>query len=128
MADQLVIMDECDKCVDYVAMVSDGKPWKCICCGLSEGTIYLGQREGVFLWHRYRLPCGHESHERCFRRWCYQEECVGCPTCGPIQMTAENQYCMYCKNWGHPRKECPVLHLRFYTANGKEKMLSVLHP
>lgn len=121
MADQLVIMDECDECIDYVAMISNGASWKCVCCGLSEGTLYLGQREGVLLWHRYRLPCGHQSHERCFRRWCYHQE-LSCPTCGVIEKKSENQYCMYCKNWGHPRKECPLLQLRFYSAKTKEKM------
>ena len=123
-----VIPDVCNQCMDYVKMISDGSPWTCICCGLQEATIYLGKREGVLLWHRYQLQCGHQCHERCYRRWCLLTKGVGCPTCGTMTMKKENAYCLYCKSWGHYRKACPLLHLSFYPTRTKEKTTSSVDP
>ena len=115
MSYQMVKPDECNECVEYVKMVSDGLPWKCVCCSLQEATLYLGKREGVFLWHRYQLRCGHQCHERCYRRWCRQENTIGCPVCGTITEDKENQFCRTCTTWGHPTVSCPMLRLRFYS-------------
>ena len=38
-------------------------------------------------WDRYKLKCGHISHSRCVRRWCFKKNCINCPYCGDI---AEN--------------------------------------
>jgi len=114
MAYQIMETDECNECMDYVRMVSDSQLWKCVGCGINEGTLYLGKREGVFLWHRYELYCGHHCHERCYRRWCYKENSVGCPICGVLTKQDENQYCRYCDKWGHSRLKCPTLHLDSY--------------
>ena len=106
--------DECNDCMDYVRMISDGRAWTCVCCGIEEATFYVGKREGVFLWHRYQLRCGHHCHERCYRRWCFAQEGVGCPTCGPIKKSQENEFCRYCDEWGHSRQVCPRLRLASY--------------
>jgi hypothetical protein len=106
--------DECNDCMDYVQMISDGKAWICVCCGMEEATFYVGKREGVFLWHRYQLRCGHQCHERCYRRWCLTQDGIGCPTCGLIKKSQENEFCRYCDQWGHPRLACPRLRLASY--------------
>jgi hypothetical protein len=106
--------DESNDAVDYVKMVSDGAPWKCVCCSMTEATLYLGKREGVFLWHRYELRCGHQCHERCYRRWCRMEDVVGCPVCGILSRVEGNQFCRVCGSWGHARETCPLLRLRSY--------------
>lgn len=116
-----VILEECNECMDYVKMISDGSSWKCVCCSLEEGKLYLGKREGVFLWHRYQLQCGHQCHERCYRRWCFQKNIVGCPICGSLLKNKANAYCFYCSSWGHFRKRCPLIHLSFYPIRTKEK-------
>lgn len=115
MSYQVEEMDECNECVDYVRTVADGEMWRCVGCGMAEATIYLGKREGVFLWHRYELSCGHQCHERCYRRWCLVEGVVGCPICGVLTKRVENQYCRYCDQWGHARGSCPRLRLGNYT-------------
>ena len=119
-----ILPDECNECMEYVKMISGGSAWNCVGCGLQEGEIYLGKREGVFLWHRYQLSCGHECHERCYRRWCFQTEGVGCPTCGLLKKQKENAYCRYCSLWGHFRKACPLLRLSFYPTMTKGKTTS----
>lgn len=121
MAYQIIASDQCDHCMDYVKEVSDGRCWECVGCGLKEGTLYLGKREGVFLWSRYELPCGHQCHERCYRRWCHQEDGVGCPTCGPVKREQAEGYCRYCRSWGHVRKACPLLSLLSYSQRGERE-------
>lgn len=121
MAYQLVLSDECNKCMEYVKEVTDGKAWVCAGCGLEEATLYMGKREGVFLWSRYEIACGHQCHERCYRLWCRNENGVGCPVCGPLPFRAEHGYCRYCRMWGHLCKACPLLHLSFYPKRAKEE-------
>jgi hypothetical protein len=114
MSSQLIETDECNVCMNYVKMISNGSPWKCVCCSMDEATIYIGKREGVFLWHRYELRCGHQCHERCYRKWCYYMDTVGCPLCGTLSKDTHNQYCRICKSWGHSRETCPMIRLPFY--------------
>ena len=125
MSNALYQPDQCNLCMDYVKEITDGAPWKCIACGMEEATLYMGKREGVFLWSRYQLACGHQCHERCYRRWCRKEDGVGCPTCGLLPRHVEHAYCRYCCTWGHCRRACPLLHLSFYPTRGKEELVGI---
>jgi len=122
MSYQLSLPDQCNECMEYVKEITDGMPWTCVGCGLEEATLYMGKREGVFLWSRYQMACGHQCHERCYRRWCLREGgVVGCPTCGALPRKEEHAYCRYCRQWGHLRRACPLLHLSFYPGRAKEE-------
>ena len=110
--------------MEYVKEVSDGLAWTCVGCDLEEGTLYMGKREGVFVWWRYQLACGHQCHERCYRRWCYGVDAVGCPVCGPLSRSTNNGYCKHCHIWGHVRGACPLFRLSFYPNRGKGEVAS----
>ena len=81
--------DECDRCMDYVKVITDTDKWQCQVCNLVEST---------FVWTRYELSCQHQIHVRCFRTWC-KKNGIGCIQCGPIN--ENNYYCHNCKQFGH---------------------------
>ena len=95
MSYQLAKDDESDECEKYVKQLYDRNTWSCIICTLTEQPLFN-------LWHRYQLPCGHQVHPRCYKKWCKLQKTVGCPSCGPLTMTEDNMYCKYCKWFGHP--------------------------
>lgn len=36
-------------------------------------------------WHRYKLPCSHIFHTRCYRHFCYfNNSIIKCPMCGVL--------------------------------------------
>jgi hypothetical protein len=109
MTDQLYIDDECDQCMYYVKSVSNSDSWKCSICQLIEPKLFINDKEGYYLWNRYVLKCNHQVHIRCYRVWCKENNCVGCPECGKKEKKEENLFCMFCKNFGHPRHYCPVV-------------------
>ena len=59
-------------------------------------------------WARYKLRCGHISHTRCLRSWCYKKQCVNCPLCGDME-GINNIRCIYCDKWGHSYTKCPIM-------------------
>jgi len=88
--------DECDECMRYVAFFVDGESWTCVICHLTET---IGE------WGRYALPCHHQAHIRCFRRWCKQHR-IGCVECNTtIAAIPQNEYCYHCRVYGHPNCE-----------------------
>jgi hypothetical protein len=95
------INDECDECINYVRMISDPNSWKCILCGIHEMEIYLGDKH--IIWDRFMLACNHEVHMRCYRKWCKQNNTVGCSECGNHTKTEENMYCEECDVFGHSK-------------------------
>jgi len=97
---QLYEDDECDKCMLYVRFVADGNKWKCIVCAIEEKE---SDETYNLVWGRYHLPCNHQAHIRCFRKWCKINECVGCVVCGPIKQVESNRFCNQCEQYGHSR-------------------------
>lgn len=94
MSYQLTKDDECDECEKYVKPIYNHDKWTCILCTLTEQSLGM-------LWYRYQLPCGHQVHSRCYKKWCRVQKTVGCPSCGHRTMTEDNMYCEYCKWFGH---------------------------
>ena len=89
--------DECNVCMHYVAFFTDANVWSCVVCELTET---IGE------WGRYRLPCGHQAHIRCFRRWCKANR-IGCVACGTsIDLIPQNEFCFLCQAFGHSMRTC----------------------
>lgn len=107
---QLVDDDECNICMQYVAFIADSTPWTCEICHLFEDIVKIknGSSETYnIIWGRYQLPCQHQAHIRCYRKWCKQMNCVSCPTCKyVIEQKPENEYCNICCVYGHPTAVC----------------------
>jgi len=100
---QLYEDDECNQCMLYVRFVANAKKWKCIVCDLvEEGTEDPTETYNI-IWGRYQLPCEHEVHIRCFRKWCKINESVGCVLCGMIEPIESNRFCNQCEQYGHSR-------------------------
>ena len=91
--------DECNECIQYVKEISDTGEWQCVLCGIYEIEIIL--QHDKLLWTRYLLQCGHEAHTRCYRKWCKQNNTVGCNVCGFLDKKEENMYCNICDVGGH---------------------------
>ena len=106
-------MDESNECELYVKERTSEEPWTCELCKISEIKIQL-LGNLYHQWKQYELRCGHLVHPRCYRKWCFQQDVVGCPTCGPLPLTEENATCRHCRNWGHPSIKCPVLTMTLY--------------
>ena len=106
-------MDESNECELYVKERTSEEPWTCELCKISEIKIQL-LGNVYHQWELYELRCGHLAHPRCYRKWCFQQDAVGCPTCGPLPLTEENATCLHCWNWGHPSIKCPVLTMTLY--------------
>ena len=100
-------MDESHHCIDYVKEQQTDEAWTCVICRINEMRIPL-RGDRYHIWDRYALECGHYAHPRCYRKWCFKNECVGCPSCGEKEEVDKNRYCSCCWNWGHPGKECPI--------------------
>ena len=101
------VMDESYTCLFYVKEQQSAEPWTCELCHVHEMKIPLhGNR--FHIWYQYRLECGHLVHPRCYRKWCYKKECVGCQTCGKKEEVDANKCCGHCWTWGHPSEDCPV--------------------
>lgn len=120
--------DECEECELYARPISNASAWTCVICGLKEIEIMYkvidttndttnDTVDGVpFIWHRFRLQCGHEAHERCYKVWCKKMNAVGC-SCEIREKMDANLYCEHCKNFGHNCEECPIvryLHVKQY--------------
>jgi hypothetical protein len=120
-------MDELYECMLYVHEKVTIEPWKCEVCQISEIKLPLYQNlipkvhkskySHLFIntnvsyqkWEQYGLSCGHTSHPRCYRTWCFKQNAVGCPTCGPLPMIYENRNCCHCRAWGHLPIDCPII-------------------
>ena len=110
--------DECDECDYYVKPISNSSAWTCALCGMDEIEIIHDTKDGLqpFIWHRYKLQCGHEAHSRCYRVWCKKMDAVGC-MCEIREKMNENLYCENCKTFGHGSSNCPIvryLHVKQY--------------
>ena len=92
--------DECNECGNYAKLLQNGETWKCEICLLVEQAFRISEKD-MITWARMELPCGHQAHIRCFRKWCKQNE-IGCIHCGAIEQKPENQYCVVCEQYGHP--------------------------
>jgi hypothetical protein len=100
-------MDESYQCTLYVKERQTEESWMCEICRMKEIKIPL--RSNYFhIWEQYQLACGHVVHPRCYRKWCFKNECVGCPTCGKKEEVDSNKWCRHCWTWGHANEECPV--------------------
>lgn len=97
------IVDECYECMKYVKMVSDAEEWSCQLCKMKEIKIHL-DTDIYVIWNRYELQCGHQVHDRCYRKWCKQTDSVGCPDCGKRSKKECYQYCESCMKFGHPHQ------------------------
>ena len=75
----------------------------CLVCLENEIIIENGE---LVIWDRYEFKCGHQVHTRCGRRWFFIKKCVNCPLCGIIDDTSKNNYCSYCKIFGHYDYNC----------------------
>jgi hypothetical protein len=92
--------DECNECGNYAKLLQNEEIWKCEICLLVEQPIHISDKE-VITWARMEVPCGHQMHIRCFRKWCKQHG-IGCIHCGLIEQKETNQYCVICNAYGHP--------------------------
>ena len=72
------INDECDASL-YAIIICGTDSWKCCICHITEMVIEYDNIK--FIWERYQLQCGHESHIRCYNKWCKQIDTLGCPIC-----------------------------------------------
>ena len=100
MSYQLYSDDECVSCQEYVKEIINNEKWNCIICHMTESsTIPIS-------WLRYQLYCSHQTHIRCYKKWCRIQEMVGCPTCGLLKMKEEHMYCVYCNKFGHKSTSC----------------------
>ena len=99
--------DECDKCINYVKVISNDKAWSCHICGINELEIeYSTKYNKKMIWHRYQLQCGDEVHPRCYKRWCKEYNTVGCSR----HLTLDcKEYCNHCRNFDHNSLSCPVM-------------------
>lgn len=61
----------------------------------------VDEREEGQHWEKYMTRCGHVSHTRCYRRWCFKKQKIHCPLCGDIAPVKKNRYCWDCKRFGH---------------------------
>jgi hypothetical protein len=108
------VNDECNECEYYARPISNCSSWTCIVCGMEE--IEIVYHSIPFIWHRYKLQCGHEVHERCYKVWCKKMNSVGC-VCEIREKMDNNLYCNCCKNFGHSDSTCPIvryLHVKQY--------------
>jgi len=62
-------------------------------------------------WDRYMTKCGHITHSRCCRRWCFRKGKMHCPYCGDIKSIKRNRFCIMCNKFGHSAfcDDCPTL-------------------
>lgn len=105
----IIQMDESYECMLYIREQQSIEPWSCVICKIDEIKIPL--RNGQFhIWDQYKLECGHLAHGRCYRKWCFKNECVGCP-CNKKEQVDKNRNCRHCWAWGHPSEDCPVLRM-----------------
>ena len=109
--------DECDECDNYAKPVSNSSSWACVLCRVEEIEIIHNTKLGyhLFIWHRYKLQCGHEAHSRCYKVWCKKMDAVGC-VCGILSKIDANLYCDKCWNFGHGSAACPIVHFLKYIA------------
>ena len=100
MSYQLYSDDECTSCDEYVKEIINNDVWTCKICHMTESYTT------AIAWLRYQLPCSHQAHIRCYKKWCYIQKMVGCPTCGLLEMKKEHMYCLYCDQFGHKSTDC----------------------
>ncbi len=71
----------------------------CVACLKDENTNIR--------WHRYELPCHHQMHTRCCRKWIFEKGKLNCRFCGDIDTSqTKSQYCSTCNKWGYWFKTC----------------------
>ena len=113
------IDEEYDEAINYTKVLYKNKEL-CIICQVDE-TADGNQ------WHRYKTRCGHITHTRCFRRWCYYKQCVFCPYCGNLENNDANYFCSDCNKFGHHCAECPKMmkdkFLRQFMKTGNNKSI-----
>jgi len=79
---QLYVDDESDECMSIVTIISDTETWTCEVCTLTEKSMKYP--DGMCTsWERAQLPCKHQAHLRCIRKWC-RVNGVGCPSCKTV--------------------------------------------
>lgn len=107
---QLMEDDECNVCMEYVAFIADHNKWTCEVCHLTEDVMdYDGKNKYNIIWGRYELRCGHQSHIRCYRKWCKILGKIACPTCHyVVEEKRENKFCNICMVFGHPTTDCEM--------------------
>ena len=67
-------------------------------------------------WRRYKLPCGHIFHTRCFRHWCSVKQCLNCSFCGNLSEDKNKIYCDVHDTFGS-HKGCDIWKMNLLLAD-----------